>query len=267
MKQIKNIILVALSTLMVASLAHAKKTASELLDRQMLVLETTCDRVFSRDIFDADDCINEGLKVLLITEQRSRLGYNALKPLCKSSSNDPDGDGYGWENNETCIVKRGKADKGFKNIKRNNRILSNTITGPAIRFDANSSEQQLMDIQAKAIIRNCTQFSRNANIQNKCFQVMIEALVLSENRMFYSLNNGKTYCKKTDSDPDGDGYGWENEETCVVVDSSADKVENYDVLRELILINSRACNTVRNNRNRRNCYIQNLNSLTTAFKL
>ncbi|MGL1956001.1 MAG: PHB depolymerase family esterase [Colwellia sp.] len=39
-------------------------------------------------------------------------------------------------------------------------------------------------------------------------------------------STGMPYCKTTYSDPDGDGWGWENEASCIVVNSAADPEPN-----------------------------------------
>ncbi|MEU7619116.1 carbohydrate-binding domain-containing protein [Micromonospora rifamycinica] len=33
-------------------------------------------------------------------------------PYCTSAASDPDGDGWGWENNRSCVVRGGRADSG-----------------------------------------------------------------------------------------------------------------------------------------------------------
>lgn len=41
----------------------------------------------------------------------SPMAQSAL-PVCESASSDPDGDGYGWENNNSCIVAASSPTSG-----------------------------------------------------------------------------------------------------------------------------------------------------------
>jgi len=86
-------------------------------------------------------------------------------PTCASSSSDPDGDGYGWENEKSCIVvvhcQSGASD----------------ADGDGFGWENN---------------RSCI------------------VLKKTNNSGFPTCANGAA------SDPDGDGYGWENNNTCLV---------------------------------------------------
>ena len=86
-------------------------------------------------------------------------------PTCASSSSDPDGDGYGWENEKSCIVvvhcQSGNSD----------------ADGDGFGWENN---------------RSCIVLKQNNNSR---FPVCARGVA---------------------SDPDGDGYGWENNNTCLV---------------------------------------------------
>ena len=97
------------------------------------------------------------------------------RPACQSSASDPDGDGWGWENNQTCDAS------GSDNNNNNNN---------------------------------------NNNSNN---------------------NSGKPICQ-SNSDPDGDGYGWENNASCIVDNNSNTKTTQNNTsyrpadITDLILI-------------------------------
>ncbi len=86
-------------------------------------------------------------------------------PTCASSNSDPDGDGYGWENEKSCIVVTHCASAG------------SDADGDGFGWENN---------------RSCI------------------VLKKTNNTRFPTCAAGAA------SDPDGDGYGWENNATCVV---------------------------------------------------
>ncbi len=90
------------------------------------------------------------------------------KPTCSSNLSDPDGDGYGWENNKTCIVN------------------NTPDTWPECQ-NANSDPDG-------------------------------DGFGWENNGTCTVGDSGPTYpaCTSASADPDGDGYGWENNKTCRV---------------------------------------------------
>jgi len=56
-------------------------------------------------------------------------------PDCASSGSDPDGDGYGWENNDSCIVVSGSADAGQCEDRGGYPWGWNPVTGKSCRLD------------------------------------------------------------------------------------------------------------------------------------
>ena len=90
-------------------------------------------------------------------------------PRCNRFNSDPDGDGYGWENGQSCRV-------GSQNV-----------------VDVGNNQNDDDDDQGAASPQ-----------QNH--------------------SSGRAYCiNAASADSDGDGYGWENNETCIVRNSAADK--------------------------------------------
>ncbi len=86
-------------------------------------------------------------------------------PTCASSASDPDGDGYGWENEKSCIVVVHCAS------------ANSDPDGDGFGWENN---------------RSCIVLKQTSNSQHqRCAQGAA-------------------------SDPDGDGYGWENNKTCIV---------------------------------------------------
>ncbi len=86
-------------------------------------------------------------------------------PTCASSASDPDGDGYGWENEKSCIVVTHCAS------------ANSDADGDGFGWENN---------------RSCIVLTKNSNSR------------------FPACASGAA------ADPDGDGYGWENNATCLV---------------------------------------------------
>ena len=114
-------------------------------------------------------------------------GGNNGYPTCSSSSVDPDGDGWGWENNQTCVV-------------------DNSNSGGSNSYPTCSSSAADPDGDGWGWENN---------------QSCIVDTSSSNNQATHA-NNGYPYCSSSSVDPDGDGWGWENSSSCVVRGSSAD---------------------------------------------
>ena len=86
-------------------------------------------------------------------------------PTCASSASDPDGDGYGWENEKSCIV-----------------------------------------------VVHCTSANSDADGDGFGWENERSCIVLDQ----ASASRFPACSQGAASDPDGDGYGWENNATCLV---------------------------------------------------
>ncbi len=91
--------------------------------------------------------------------------------LCASSSSDPDGDGWGWENNASCRVGASSAPAAAAPPVTDSNNPVTESNNPVAAAESGSSQTEV--------------------------------------------------CESLASDPDGDGYGWERGRTCVVSASTA----------------------------------------------
>lgn len=112
---------------------------------------------------------------------------NAQSPLpaCQSASSDPDGDGFGWENSESCRVSANP---------------DNTLATGALFF--------------------CESTDSDSDGDGFGWENNQSCLVATGRDNPAPLH---PTCSSANSDPDGDGFGWENNASCVVsTDTSKD---------------------------------------------
>ena len=120
-------------------------------------------------------------------------------PACTSTASDPDGDGFGWENNATCLVS------------------SQTPQTP--RSQPTPSAPGLPVCQSAASDPDGDGFGFE---QNASCLVDNTSAPSSGGTNSGSTNTGGTntagtiFCESADSDSDGDGWGWENSRSCIV---------------------------------------------------
>ena len=121
----------------------------------------------------------------------------AAQNVCSSPSSDPDGDGYGWENNQSCVVGSGSSSSNTSN--------SNAASSfPGVPSCSSSSADPDGDgfgweNNQSCVVRGGSSSSVNNSSTDTAAQAALAAF---------------PSCTST-SDTDGDGYGWENNRTCV----------------------------------------------------
>ncbi len=107
------------------------------------------------------------------------------RPVCQLPGSDPDGDGYGWENNQTCLVGEQSTVSVVGGLPLC-RSASSDSDGDGYGWEANNSCR----------VASSTSFTDAAAADSE---------------------SGNPQCTSASVDPDGDGYGWENNRSCVVV--------------------------------------------------
>ncbi len=111
-------------------------------------------------------------------------------PYCESNQSDPDGDGYGWENGKSCLVRANNNDENDTNITDND--------SQAIIYCKSAKSDPDGDGYGWENGKSCkVKVKQNNENTNGDPQAII-------------------YCLSDESDPDGDGYGWENGKSCTV---------------------------------------------------
>ncbi len=107
-------------------------------------------------------------------------------PSCVSATSDSDGDGYGWENNSSCLVV---ASSG-----------------------ASSGGSQLPGCQSA----NSDTDGDGFGWENGASCLVGGGIISNDD----AQSSGTPSCVSSASDSDGDGYGWENSTTCLVTAST-----------------------------------------------
>ena len=124
----------------------------------------------------------------------------ASTPVCQNPNADPDRDGWGWENNRSCIVD-GNNTENFAST-RNRQIckyLSSDSNGDGFGWEDNDT----------CIIGSTSSGSAPTATSGN-----------TPDRVTAASDSSKPVCRSSSSDPDGDGFGWENNQSCLVTGSS-----------------------------------------------
>ena len=119
--------------------------------------------------------------------------YIGRHPVCTLP--DVDGDGWGWENNRSCIVGNNNTDNSADDTDNED----DESGGDGTQQDDDTADNDASD-DPDTDTDPVTGFDAK----------------------------GRPYCTSTGSDPDGDGWGWENNRTCVVVTTQTDNDPDAD---------------------------------------
>ncbi len=166
-----------------------------------------------------------------------RVDQSGKLPNCSSPEFDDDGDGYGWEQNRSCLVVEGDSSIG-QDIDNNEQKTPEQVldTNPEqvpdntpeeeTSQEETLEEETLQDDASEQVVKN------NDSNESESMPICSSPL-LDSNGDGYGWENFKSClvdsfdnntvilpdCKLAESDQDGDGYGWENLQSCRVVPS------------------------------------------------
>lgn len=123
----------------------------------------------------------------------------AAFPDCQYADSDSDGDGWGWENHRSCIVSGSSASVAVANASTPAATAAavQVVTAPAATAPV-----------ASAPVASSTAASIDAA-------------------------TGKPVCSSAAVDSDGDGWGWENQRSCIVKSSGASAAQPLVTLQAL----------------------------------
>ena len=131
---------------------------------------------------------------------------SAIYPVCGSSSVDPDGDGWGWENNQSCRV-----------VPQVLKVYPNC--GPDAK-DPDGDNWSTENNQACRIVTTvpkvypvCGPAATDPDGDGWGWDKDHTCVVRKAESQDYPV------CASAISDPDGDGWGWENNKSCRIVKS------------------------------------------------
>lgn len=114
---------------------------------------------------------------------------------CSNAGMDADGDGYGWENEKSCVVAGSKAD-----THPNCASAASDPDGDGYGWE---NERSCI------VVVRCQSAGSDPDGDGWGWENNKSCVVVK--------TSGKhPQCASAKSDPDGDGYGWENNATCLV---------------------------------------------------
>lgn len=116
-------------------------------------------------------------------------------PYCGNPGMDTDKDGYGWENEKSCVVAGSNADKH-----------PNCATATS---DPDGDGWGWENERSCVVVTHCQSAGSDPDGDGWGWENDKSCVVVK--------TSGKhPQCASANSDPDGDGYGWENNATCLV---------------------------------------------------
>ena len=117
---------------------------------------------------------------------------------CSNAGMDADGDGYGWENQASCVVVGSKADKFH--------------TCASSASDPDGDGYGWENEKSCIVVTHCASAASDPDGDGFGWENERSCVVLKQ-----ASGSGFPNCRQgAASDPDGDGYGWENNATCLV---------------------------------------------------
>lgn len=116
-------------------------------------------------------------------------------PYCSNAGFDPDNDGYGWENEKSCVVAGSRADK-----HPNCASAASDPDGDGWGWENERS---------CVVVTQCQNANSDPDGDGWGWENDKSCVVVK-------TAGRHPQCQSAASDPDGDGYGWENNATCLV---------------------------------------------------
>jgi hypothetical protein len=167
----------------------------------------------------------------------SQSSSNSAQPVCQNADSDPDNDGWGWENDRSCVAGSGSASSSGSNNANQNP------TGTTQNTQAEDDGS----------VPTCLSTVSDDNGDGWGFENGRSCLVTAESSVIATVPglddatapppvaaaapgyvNGQPICLTDTSDAGNDGFGYEDNQTCVVVD-------NVTATRNDPLLNQRSC--------------------------
>lgn len=149
-------------------------------------------------------------------------------PACSSPAVDPDGDGFGFENNQSCVVQAStplQSDAPIADQSSTLPVCSSSDSdsdGDGFGFENNQScLVQVANNNAAPIAGNqpnfpvCSSSDSDSDGDGFGFENNQSCLVEGANNAASNPPNFPV-CNSSDSDSDGDGFGYENNQSCLV---------------------------------------------------
>ena len=164
-------------------------------------------------------------------------------PICMDPASDPDGDGFGWEQNASCLVSSSEPANPQPDASPESPTAAtpdDTPTAASPAFPTCVSDASDPDGDgfgwedgATCIVGEDSTSAGNTDEDTTTAGNMDEGSAPDSppEERSTPTSSANPVCESEDSDPDGDGFGWENSQTCVVVlQDSTDSPNPTDLL-------------------------------------
>jgi len=146
-----------------------------------------------------------------MTPNTDNAGNSGL-PVCASDATDPDGDGFGFENNQSCIVDGSSASTGTSS--------GTTNTNQSCIVDGSSVSTSTGSGSSNTGFPICASSATDPDGDGFGFEnnrsCIVDGSSASTSTGGGTTNNRFPVCASSATDPDGDGFGFENNQSCVV---------------------------------------------------
>ncbi len=140
-------------------------------------------------------------------------------PVCSASVTDDNGDGYGWENNQTCVISANTAPAPQVTSATATTTPVAPVDNPLVNFPVCSSA--IIDDNSDGYgwenNQTCVISANSAPAPQVTPATVTTTPVAPVDNPLVNF----PVCSSAIIDDNGDGYGWENNQTCVISANTA----------------------------------------------
>ena len=165
------------------------------------------------------------------TNNGNTSGQSSGIATCQSANSDPDGDGWGWENNASCQTSA-SGNNSSNNTQANTGTTTTTTSNgtPVCTTTASDENNDGWGFEngQSCIVTNAT--GTTSSVPGIATDLAPPPVAAAN----AGYSNGQPICLTDASDVGNDGFGYENDQTCVVVNG-------VTATRSNPLLNQRSC--------------------------
>lgn len=151
--------------------------------------------------------------------------------ICQSTSSDPDGDGWGFENGQSCVVSSSSSNSGSSSTSQTSSSGSSAaVSANGVPSCTTTASDFDGDGWGHEGGQSCRVTSATANADADSVNAAPPPVAAAGNGTL----NGRPICLTDSSDVGNTGFGYENNQTCAVVNGVTATPDNP-------LLNTRIC--------------------------
>jgi len=136
-------------------------------------------------------------------------------PPCEDANSDPDGDGFGWENYRTCVTSTDSVEPATQ-INALTAPLSQPVCTSAAS-DPDGDGYGWENYRSCIVSKTSQEPAMQIDAASPQIATPPAQIDTTPVQTIAPSPSSQPMCASADSDPDLDGFGWENSRTCVVV--------------------------------------------------